>query len=213
MTVNFILSPSSAVSLFEKFGGGKAYHLKKMFDLKLPVPEWVCLATPAFEIFVEQIRGLMDGGADILLPETSIDTLMMKAQLFAIEKYFEETGKRVPVFASNSIFNKDGRTLSGQTLEAFWLSISHAPLTGVGLNCGMAPTELRSYVEELSNIAPVYTHAYLNAGLPNPLADSGYDWSPQQSADAFAAEYALAAKRQNTNHKERLKEKARSRNL
>ena len=137
------------------------------------------------EIFYDQIRGLIDGGADILLPETSIDTLMMKAQLFAIEKYFEDTGKRVPVFASNSIFNKDGRTLSGQTLEAFWLSISHAPLFCVGLNCGMAPTELRSYVEELSQIAPVYTHAYLNAGLPNPLADSGYDWSPQQSAEAL----------------------------
>jgi len=136
-------------------------------------------------VFTEQIRGLIDGGCDILLPETSIDTLMMKAQLFAIEKYFDETGKRVPVFASNSIFNKDGRTLSGQTLEAFWLSVSHAPLFAVGLNCGMAPTELRSYVEELSRIAPLYTHAYLNAGLPNPLADSGYDWSPQQSADAL----------------------------
>lgn len=136
-------------------------------------------------VFKEQIHGLIDGGVHILLPETSIDTLMMKAQLFAIEEYFEETGKRVPVFASNSIFNADGRTLSGQTLEAFWLSISHAPLYCVGLNCGMEPTKLRSYVEELSHIAPIYTHAYLNAGLPNPLTESGYDWTPEQIAEVL----------------------------
>lgn len=136
------------------------------------------------EIFYDQVSALVEGGVDLLLPETSIDTLMMKATLFAIQKYFDDTGKRIPVIASNSIFNKDGRTLSGQTLEAFWLSISHASLFGVGLNCGMEPTALRSYVEELSRIAPVYTHAYLNAGLPNAL--SGYDWTPNQVAKALA---------------------------
>src|SRR5690606_12700003 len=94
------------------------------------------------EVFEEQVRGLVEGGVDILLPETSIDTLMLKAQLFAIAKYFDEGGKRVPVIASSSIFDASGRTLSGQTLEALWNSISHAPLIGVGLNCGMAPTEL-----------------------------------------------------------------------
>jgi 5-methyltetrahydrofolate--homocysteine methyltransferase len=112
---------------------------------------------------------------------------MMKAQLFAIQKYFDDTGTRVPVFASNSIFNKDGRTLSGQTLEAFWTSIAHAPLFCVGLNCGMAPTELRPYIEELSRMAPIYTHAYLNAGLPN--AFGGYDWPPEKVAEVLG-EYA-----------------------
>jgi len=139
------------------------------------------------EIFEEQVRGLIDGGADILLPETSIDTLMLKAQLFAIQKYFDEGGKRVPVIASSSIFDASGRTLSGQTLEALWNSIAHAPLIGVGLNCGMAPTELRPYVEELSRISPIYTHAYLNAGLPNAFGE--YDWTPEKVA-GILGEYA-----------------------
>jgi 5-methyltetrahydrofolate--homocysteine methyltransferase len=139
------------------------------------------------EVFEEQVRGLIDGGVDILLPETSIDTLMLKAQLFAIQKFFDEGGKRVPVLASSSIFDASGRTLSGQTLEALWTSIAHAPLFGVGLNCGMAPTELRPYVEELSRIAPVYTHAYLNAGLPNAFGE--YDWTPEKVA-GILGEYA-----------------------
>jgi 5-methyltetrahydrofolate--homocysteine methyltransferase len=135
------------------------------------------------DVFYEQVGGLMDGGVDLLLPETSIDTLVMKAQLFAIDKYFEDIRRRVPVIASNSIFDASGRTLSGQTIEAFLISVSHAPLLGIGLNCGMDPRALRPYVEELSRIAPFYTHAYLNAGLPNAL--SGYDWSPQQVADVL----------------------------
>jgi len=135
------------------------------------------------EIFEEQVHGLLDGGVDLLLPETSIDTLMMKAQLFAIQKVFDEGARRVPVLASNAIFGASGHTLSGQTLEAFLNSVSHAPLLGVGLNCGMEPTALRTYVEELSNIAPFYTHAYLNAGLPNAFGE--YDWTPAQIADVM----------------------------
>lgn len=137
--------------------------------------------------FEEQVGALLDGGCDLLLPETSIDTLVMKAMLFAIEQHFEKSGRRVPVIASNSIFDASGRTLSGQTLEAFWISVSHAPLLGVGLNCGMAPDQLRSYVEELSNIAPIYTHAYLNAGLPNAFGE--YDWTPEHVA-GIISEYA-----------------------
>ncbi|HEX8834251.1 MAG TPA: methionine synthase, partial [Abditibacteriaceae bacterium] len=135
------------------------------------------------DFFVEQVRGLVDGGVDLLLPETSIDTLVMKAQLFAIEKYFLEGGRRVPVIASNAIYDASGRTLSGQTLEAFLISISHSPLLGVGLNCGMEPTAMRPYLEELSRIAPFYTHAYLNAGLPNAFGE--YDWTPEQVATSL----------------------------
>lgn len=138
-------------------------------------------------VFEEQVRGLVEGGVDILAPETAIDTLMLKAQLFAIQKYFDEGGRRVPIMPGVAIFDASGRTLSGQTLEALWTSISHAPLYSVGLNCGMAPTDLRPYIEELSRISPIYTHLYLNAGLPNAFGE--YDWTPEKVSEVLG-EYA-----------------------
>ncbi len=125
----------------------------------------------------EQIRGLMEGGAELLLIETVFDTLNAKAALFAAETVFEETGKRLPIIVSGTITDASGRTLSGQTLEAFWVSTSHADLLSVGLNCALGPKELRPYVAELSRLTPTLTHAYPNAGLPN--AFGGYDETPQ----------------------------------
>jgi len=130
--------------------------------------------------YYEQIEGLVEGGADLLFPETSFDTLNLKAALFAIDKFFEETGERLPVMASVTITDASGRTLSGQTVEAFWNSISHFPLLSVGINCALGPETMRPYVEELSAIAPVYISLHPNAGLPNEFG--GYDESPEEMA-------------------------------
>jgi 5-methyltetrahydrofolate--homocysteine methyltransferase len=135
----------------------------------------------------EQVRGLVDGGVDILLAETTFDTLNLKAALFAIEKYFEEAGIRLPVMASITITDASGRTLSGQTVEACWNSISHAPLISVGINCALGAQEMRPYVEELSSIAPVFTTCYPNAGLPNELGS--YDQTPE-SMSAILRDFA-----------------------
>ena len=123
---------------------------------------------------------------DLLLVETIFDTQVAKAAFFAIQQYFDEGGRVVPLMCSVTIAANDLRTLSGQTLEAFWNSISHVPLLSVGLNCGLAPQSLRGSVEELSALAPVYTSAYLNAGLPNPLSETGYDETPDDMAPIFA---------------------------
>ena len=120
--------------------------------------------------YYEQTRGLVDGGTDMLLAETIFDTLNAKAALFAFEKYFSETGRQVPVMASVTITDNSGRTLSGQTIEAFWNSISHASLLSVGINCALGGKQMRPYVEELSEIAPVYLSCHPNAGLPNAIA-------------------------------------------
>ena len=129
------------------------------------------------EAYFEQVRGLMDGGVDLLLAETTFDTLNLKAALFAVARYFEEHGRRVPVMASVTIVDKSGRTLSGQTLEAFWISISHFPLLSVGINCALGATEMRQYVEELSGLAPIFLSCYPNAGLPNAFGE--YDETPE----------------------------------
>jgi 5-methyltetrahydrofolate--homocysteine methyltransferase len=123
--------------------------------------------------YYEQTRGLMDGRVDLLLLETVFDTINAKAALFAFEKYFEDTGMRVPVMVSVTITDNSGRTLSGQTIEAFWNSISHATLLSVGINCALGGKQMRPYVQELSRIAPIYTSCHPNAGLPN--AFGGYD--------------------------------------
>src|SRR3989454_1103561 len=125
------------------------------------------------DAYYEQARGLIDGGVDLLLAETIFDTLNAKSALFAFEKYFLETGRRVPVMASVTITDNSGRTLSGQTIEAFWNSVSHANLLSVGINCALGGKQMRPYVEELSRIAPVYMSCHPNAGLPN--AFGGYD--------------------------------------
>jgi 5-methyltetrahydrofolate--homocysteine methyltransferase len=132
------------------------------------------------EAFTEQIRGLIDGGADFLLIETITDTLNAKAALFAIEQLFEKTGKRLPVMVSGTITDASGRTLSGQTVEAFLYSVSHIPLMSVGFNCALGADLLRPYVEELANKAPFFTSAHPNAGLPNEFGE--YDESPEHMA-------------------------------
>jgi 5-methyltetrahydrofolate--homocysteine methyltransferase len=141
------------------------------------------------EAYSEQVRGLMDGGVDLLLAETTFDTLNLKAALFAIDQYFEEHGCRVPVMASVTIVDKSGRTLSGQTLEAFWISVSHVPLLSVGINCALGATEMRPYVEELSGLAPIFTSCYPNAGLPNAFGE--YDETPE-TMSATLREFAAS---------------------
>ena len=131
------------------------------------------------EAYHEQIRGLADGGVDILLAETSFDTLNLKAAIFAMEKFFEEAGRRLPVMLSVTITDQSGRTLSGQTVEAFWHSIRHAQPLSVGINCALGASEMRPYMEALSEIADCHLSCYPNAGLPNPLSDTGYDETPE----------------------------------
>ena len=132
------------------------------------------------DAYYEQVAALVEGGADILLPETCFDTLNLKACLFAIEKYCQEHGVRLPVMASVTITDRSGRTLTGQTLAAFWFSISHADLFSVGINCALGPESMRPHVEELSAICPLPTSCHPNAGLPN--AFGGYDETPEQMA-------------------------------
>ena len=127
----------------------------------------------------EQVRSLVEGGVDILLVETVFDTLNCKAALFAIDEYFEKAGVRLPVMVSFTITDASGRTLSGQTVEGFWNSVSHMPLLSIGINCALGPREMRPYIEELSKIAPTYVSAYPNAGLPDPLAPTGYNETPE----------------------------------
>jgi 5-methyltetrahydrofolate--homocysteine methyltransferase len=132
--------------------------------------------------YYEQVDALVEGGADILLPETAFDTLVLKAALFAIEKYFLDKKIRLPVMASVTIF-QGGRTLSGQTVEAFWTSIAHANLMSVGFNCALGPSHMRSYVEDLSRLAPIPLSCYPNAGLPN--AFGGFDETPAMMGDTL----------------------------
>ncbi|HYU24730.1 MAG TPA: homocysteine S-methyltransferase family protein, partial [Thermoanaerobaculia bacterium] len=132
------------------------------------------------DAYYEEVRGLVDGGVDILLPETTFDTLNIKAAIFAIEKYFADHNLRLPVMLSVTITDASGRTLSGQTVEAFWNSVSHAPALSVGINCALGAAEMRPHVEELSAIAPLYISCYPNAGLPNALG--AYDETPRSMA-------------------------------
>ncbi len=131
----------------------------------------------------EQARGLIDGGVDMLLVETQIDTLNLKAALFAINTLFDQGMRRVPLMASFCIVDASGRTLSGQTVEACWTSIRHGDLYSVGINCALGATELRPYLEELSTIADIPVTCYPNAGLPNEMG--GYDDTPEHMADVL----------------------------
>jgi 5-methyltetrahydrofolate--homocysteine methyltransferase len=130
------------------------------------------------EAYYDQARGLMDGGADLMLVETVFDTLNAKAALFAIEQLFEERGQRLPVMVSGTITDASGRTLSGQTAEAFWISVSHLPLLSVGLNCALGAQEMRPHLEALAKIADCHISAYPNAGLPNEFGE--YDQEPEE---------------------------------
>ena len=128
--------------------------------------------------YLEQVRGLVEGGADILMVETIFDTLNCKAALFAIDTFFDEVGYKMPLMISGTVTDASGRILSGQTVTAFWHSILHAKPLTIGLNCALGATLMRPYVEELSNIADTYVCIYPNAGLPNPMSDTGFDETP-----------------------------------
>ena len=133
------------------------------------------------DAYFEQTKGLVDGGVDIILVETVFDTLNCKAALFAIEDVFDDIGKRLPIMVSGTITDESGRTLSGQTAEAFLNSISHIPLLSIGFNCALGAKAMRPYIKELSDKSPFYVCAFPNAGLPNEMGE--YDESPQAMAE------------------------------
>ncbi|RPI41296.1 MAG: methionine synthase, partial [Betaproteobacteria bacterium] len=134
-------------------------------------------------------RALLEGGADLLLIETIFDTLNAKAAIFAVETLFEQLGRRVPVMISGTITDQSGRTLTGQTPEAFWNSVRHARPLSIGLNCALGAKLMRPYIEELAQISNTFVSAYPNAGLPNPLAPTGYDELPADTA-GFLRDFA-----------------------
>jgi 5-methyltetrahydrofolate--homocysteine methyltransferase len=138
--------------------------------------------------YYEQVQALVEGGVDLLLIETIFDTLNAKAAIYAIKKYFRDSGKaELPVMISGTITDASGRTLSGQTLEAFYVSVMHARPLSIGLNCALGAAEMRPHIEELSQISACYTSAYPNAGLPNAMGE--YDEQPEQTAH-FIEEWA-----------------------
>ena len=132
--------------------------------------------------YVEAADGLIDGGADLMLVETVFDTLNAKAALFAIEQTFDRRSARLPIIVSGTITDASGRTLSGQTPEAFWNSVRHVKPLAVGLNCALGAALMRPYIEELSRVADTFVSCYPNAGLPNPMSDTGYDETPAETS-------------------------------
>jgi len=133
--------------------------------------------------YFEQIEALIQGGADIILPETSFDTLNIKAAIHAYLRFHENKSERIPLMLSATITDASGRTLSGQTIGAFWHSVRHASPLSVGVNCALGALEMRPHIAELSSIADCYVSCYPNAGLPNPLSDTGYDETPQMTGE------------------------------
>jgi 5-methyltetrahydrofolate--homocysteine methyltransferase len=130
--------------------------------------------------YYEQAKALMEGGCDVFLVETIFDTLNAKAAIFAIDELFEDTGERLPIIISGTVTDASGRILSGQTVSAFWYSVRHAHPLAIGLNCALGATLMRPYVEELSKIAgDTFISCYPNAGLPNPMSDTGFDETPE----------------------------------
>jgi 5-methyltetrahydrofolate--homocysteine methyltransferase len=142
--------------------------------------------------YYEQVEGLVEGGADLLLLETIFDTLNAKAALFAIDEYFEASGERLPLIISGTVTDASGRILSGQTVTAFWYSVRHAQPLAVGLNCALGAALMRPYIQELNRAAPdTFISCYPNAGLPNPMSDTGFDETPDVTSRLlhdFAAE-------------------------
>ncbi len=130
----------------------------------------------------EAAEALAEGGADLFLVETIFDTLNGKAALFALESLFERLGRRFPIIVSGTITDASGRTLSGQTTEAFWNSVRHVRPLAVGLNCALGGALMRPYIEEMARVADTFVSCYPNAGLPNPMAETGYDETPAQTA-------------------------------
>ncbi len=131
------------------------------------------------QAYYEQAKALMDGGCDVFLIETIFDTLNAKAAIFAVDQLFEDTGERLPIIISGTVTDASGRILSGQTVSAFWNSVRHAHPLAIGLNCALGATLMRPYIEELSKIAgDTFISCYPNAGLPNPMSDTGFDETP-----------------------------------
>jgi 5-methyltetrahydrofolate--homocysteine methyltransferase len=130
----------------------------------------------------EAVAALIEGGVDLLLVETVFDTLNAKAALFAIDSYFDEHGVRLPIIVSGTITDASGRTLSGQTTEAFWNSVRHAKPLAVGLNCALGAALMRPYIEEIARVADTFVSCYPNAGLPNPMSETGYDETPETTS-------------------------------
>jgi 5-methyltetrahydrofolate--homocysteine methyltransferase len=131
------------------------------------------------QTYFDQINALVEGDVDLLVIETIFDTLNGKAALFAVADVFEQTGKKLPLIVSGTVTDKAGRTLSGQTVEAFLISIAHAQPLVVALNCSLGPDEMNPFIEELSRVAPFYVGAYPNAGLPDPLSETGFPETPE----------------------------------
>lgn len=171
-------------SATEKFIAGAIGPLNKTLSLSPDVNNPGFRSVTFDEVanaYYEQVRGLAEGGVDLLLVETIFDTLNAKAAIYAIKKYFRDTEKEeLPIMISGTITDASGRTLSGQTLEAFYISVSHARPLSVGLNCALGAKEMRPHIEELSTLASCYTSAYPNAGLPNAFGE--YDEQPEQTA-------------------------------
>jgi len=141
--------------------------------------------------YLEQVEALVEGGVDVLLVETIFDTLNAKAALFAIDEFFESSGRRLPIMISGTVTDASGRILSGQTVEAFWNSVRHAKPLTIGLNCALGAALMRPYVEELSKKADTFVCVYPNAGLPNPMSDTGFDETPEITA-SLLQEFARA---------------------
>ncbi len=130
--------------------------------------------------YAEQVDALVQGGVDVLLVETIFDTLNAKAALFAIDEFFEVSGQRLPIIISGTVTDASGRILSGQTVTAFWYSVRHAQPLAIGLNCALGAALMRPYIQELSRAAPdTFISCYPNAGLPNPMSDTGFDETPE----------------------------------
>jgi 5-methyltetrahydrofolate--homocysteine methyltransferase len=142
--------------------------------------------------YYEQTQALVEGGVDVLLVETIFDTLNAKAALFAIEEYFAASGERLPLIISGTVTDASGRILSGQTVTAFWHSVRHARPLAIGLNCALGATLMRPYIQELAKVADdTFISCYPNAGLPNPMSDTGFDETPDVTSrllHEFAAE-------------------------
>ena len=133
--------------------------------------------------YYEQVEALVEGGADVLLVETIFDTLNAKAALFAIDEYFENSGERLPLIISGTVTDASGRILSGQTVTAFWASVRHLQPLAVGLNCALGATLMRPYIQELAKVAgDTFISCYPNAGLPNPMSETGFDETPPVTA-------------------------------
>lgn len=184
----------AAADTFEKSGGRRVFIAGSIGPTNKTASLSPDVGNPGYravsfrdlvEVYGEQVRALWEGGVDLLLPETTFDTLNLKACLYAIAKYQDEIGFRLPVIASATIVDSSGRTLSGQNVEALWNSIRHAKPLAVGLNCALGAKEMQPWVRELSKVAETHLCVYPNAGLPNPLSVTGYDETPESFASSL----------------------------